>query len=1088
MKKFLSLFIFLSITLFSRTDIDSILSLNESPQRIIEILNGFAEKNFKNAPNEALTYLEKSFELLQEINYPSEEARAYLLKGKIIWLKGDNYTSLELIRKSLSIYEKIKDKKGIAAASVYKSKVQILIGSYNPAIESAFKSLGIAEEIENTEFIIESLNNLGMIFRAYENFHSAFEYYNRGLEISRKEKYIMGEALILNSLGNIYWFQKKYDEALKSYLMSLELYKKMCTECEEIAVALNNIGNIYREKKEYQQALAYYNESLELSNSLGFLNMQTITKKNLGFTHSLMNNNQLALDYLTLSLKLATEYGNKPLEIEICAEIARIYSAKNNYQKAYGYLLRSSSLRNLLFKEENAQKIAELKHSFEARQKENKIQQLELKQKTNERNFLIVVSVLGSFMLFLLLNRYYSLRRKNRENIKQKNAIEELNIRLKSSEARYRILYESISDAIVLIDFETQLISDVNTAACSLYGYKREEFLGLNIDVISTGAFPVSEYKENEVYVFPLRYHRNKGNHLFPVEIIANAFRIEGQPFVICSIRDITKRLSDEDKLRKSEVFFRSIWENSMDGMRIIDENGTIVLVNKAFCKMTGKEENELVGKDFTVIYNDAKKTDLKISSSIRFKTHSVESYFEKELTLWNGENLWFALSNSYLNFENEKSLLLSIFRDITSKKNSEKRLIESEGRFRMLAENTRDILWMVDNKPELVYLSPAIEVFLGYKVEEFFELQPEIYLAPDSLAFLQNYYYDVIRFVNNSGKVPENINTKFELEFLRKDGTLVWGELTASITRDKNNNITGFQGVARDINDRKINELRLKKFTEELQISKNLLETKTSELMRLNAQLVKSEKELKEINDSKDKFFSIVAHDLKSPFLGLIGFSNILVEEFEALPSKKVKEFLLNINKSTKNLYKLIEQLLEWSRLQLGKIPFEPTQLDAYESVMYSLNILRANAIAKKIQIMNSIQPNTIILADEQMLNSILENLISNAIKFTYPGGTIKIEYEKKERHHEIKVIDTGIGIKEQDVVKLFKIDNTFTNDGTANEKGTGLGLIIAKEMVEKHGGYISVESVFGEGSVFYFGIPFNFKSNTSGILSNNS
>lgn len=203
-------------------------------------------------------------------------------------MKGDNYTSLELIRKSLSIYEKIKDKKGIAAASVYKSKVQILIGSYNPAIESAFKSLGIAEEIENTEFIIESLNNLGMIFRAYENFHSAFEYYNRGLEISRKEKYIMGEALILNSLGNIYWFQKKYDEALKSYLMSLELYKKMCTECEEIAVALNNIGNIYREKKEYQQALAYYNESLELSNSLGFLNMQTITKKKSWF-HTFIN-------------------------------------------------------------------------------------------------------------------------------------------------------------------------------------------------------------------------------------------------------------------------------------------------------------------------------------------------------------------------------------------------------------------------------------------------------------------------------------------------------------------------------------------------------------------------------------------------------------------------------------------------------------------------------------------------------------------------------------------------------------------------------------------------------------------------------
>jgi|GEM_PF-668698 len=1072
-KKYFYIIILFAINLFADTAIDTILLKEKYPERKVESLNSLAEKTITQSPNKAILYLEKSLEILKKIDYPSEEAKTYTLLGDARWSKGENYDALDCFRTALSIYEKIGDKKGIASTRIKKSKVHNIAGNYNMALESAFIAQNISEEINNVELLVDALNNIGMVFRAHENYQSALEYYNKAMEVSKKNNYSKGEAITLNSIGNLYWFNKKYDEALNEYQKALEINKSISHQSEAVAVVLNNIGNIYRDKKDFQTSSEYYQKSLEMSFALGLQNLTAITLKNIGFAKLYVDQYKVALNYLERSLKLSKDSGIKPLEMEVCGAISKIYYQLNNIDLAYKYLQQSVVIKDSLFKVENAKKIAELKYSFEARQKEIKIKQLELEQKTNQRNFLIIFSVLGLFLAVVLLNRYFVLRRKNKENIKQKNAIEELNKRLSSSERRYRTLFESISDAIVVLDFNTTLVYDVNSAACSLYGYEREEFLNLDVNELITEPFPMQQYEENKVLRLPLRYHRKKGGELLPVEVITSTFKIEDKPFIIGSIRDITKRISDEEKLRKSELFFRSVWENSMDGMRIIDESGKIILANNAFCRLVGKLEDELIGKDFSIIYSDAQKTGFKLSSSARFKNQTVEPYFERELTLWNGNKIWFALSNSYLQFEDEKPLLLSLFRDITEKKNSEKSLIQSEERFRMLAENTRDILWMVDNEPKFVYLSPAVEQFLGYTVDEFSKLSIEDFLSRESFIFINNYYKDITRFFDSNSEASENLNTKFELEFIKKDGLTVWGELTATVMRDKNSKVTGFQGVTRDINDRKINEIKLKKFTEELQLSKNLLETKTAELLGLNAQLVKSEKELKETNDSKDKFFSIVAHDLKSPFLGLIGFSNILIEEFESLPAEKVKEFLQNINKSTKNLYKLIEQLLEWSRLQLGKIPFNPNNIDAYESVIYVLNILRANAVAKEIQIINNIKPNLKIVADEQMLNSIFENLISNAIKFTYPGGRIKLEYFDKDTSHEFRVEDNGIGIKESDVEKLFKIDNTFTNEGTANEKGTGLGLIIAKEMVEKHNGYISVESVFSEKTVFYFGIP---------------
>lgn len=230
---------------------------------------------------------------------------------------------------------------------------------------------------------------------------------------------------------------------------------------------------------------------------------------------------------------------------------------------------------------------------------------------------------------------------------------------------------------------------------------------------------------------------------------------------------------------------------------------------------------------------------------------------------------------------------------------------------------------------------------------------------------------------------------------------------------------------------------------------------------------------ELKELNASKDKFFSIVAHDLRSPFHGLLGLSNLLKNDFDLLSTEEVKEYINEIQSSTSDLFNLIENLLDWSRIQTGNMPFEPKELDCGRLVLGVESILRYSANLKSIKIDNKIDLGIKIYADELMIRSLFHNLLSNAIKFTPNNGTINLSYEKSnEDKVKFSVKDSGIGIESENIEKLFKIDENFSTLGTNKEKGTGLGLPICKEIVEQHGSTLNVESKKGEGTCFSFSL----------------
>lgn len=236
---------------------------------------------------------------------------------------------------------------------------------------------------------------------------------------------------------------------------------------------------------------------------------------------------------------------------------------------------------------------------------------------------------------------------------------------------------------------------------------------------------------------------------------------------------------------------------------------------------------------------------------------------------------------------------------------------------------------------------------------------------------------------------------------------------------------------------------------------------------------IIQTNKELHQLNVDKDRFISILGHDLRSPFTALIGLSEFLKENLQKFSINETNKIADDINIAAQNTFNLLEDILLWARTQQGKIPFNPRNLDLTEISNNVIDILKPNAFAKNITISYSIAGNLTVFADIDMLKTVLRNLVSNAIKFTHNGGTINIGAGQTDSFTTISVSDDGVGISQENMAKIFDVSQVPTTIGTERETGTGLGLLLCKDFVEKHGGKIRVESEAGKGSNFSFTLP---------------
>lgn len=283
---------------------------------------------------------------------------------------------------------------------------------------------------------------------------------------------------------------------------------------------------------------------------------------------------------------------------------------------------------------------------------------------------------------------------------------------------------------------------------------------------------------------------------------------------------------------------------------------------------------------------------------------------------------------------------------------------------------------------------------------------------------------------------------------------------ITTTPIFDLENNLLGSLHIARDITLQKESEAKLRKYN----------------------------KDLKELNQSKDKFFSIVAHDLRSPFQGMLGFTDLILDELDTLSKAEIKDYLQKVRDSSYSTFTLLENLLDWSRMQTGRLQYTPSEFNLFEDVADVINLLNSNAQSKNIRIINNLNDDFTVSADRRMVHSILLNLTTNAIKFTFPGGKVAFDTQitmvndddligehssRSRKYLEISVSDTGIGISPEGLAKIFNIDEPYTLAGTSNEQGAGLGLKLVKEMTEKQGGKLTINSLEGKGSVFTFTLP---------------
>lgn len=245
--------------------------------------------------------------------------------------------------------------------------------------------------------------------------------------------------------------------------------------------------------------------------------------------------------------------------------------------------------------------------------------------------------------------------------------------------------------------------------------------------------------------------------------------------------------------------------------------------------------------------------------------------------------------------------------------------------------------------------------------------------------------------------------------------------------------------------------------------------------LRALTRQLQQANQELQELNATRDKFFSIIAHDLRAPFDALMNFPEIMLMRFDTMSQERMREMLERMHQTARSTYQLLQNLLTWARMQKGHLPYEPQPVRLKDTAAQVFRVLGENARQKNLTLVNTIAQEILVQADPSMAETVLRNLVSNALKFTPSGGQITLAAQAAPQPNfiEVSVTDTGVGIAAEDIEKVFRLDAKHSTRGTANERGSGLGLMLCREMVQKHGGEISIRSAVGEGTTVAFTLP---------------
>jgi len=503
-------------------------------------------------------------------------------------------------------------------------------------------------------------------------------------------------------------------------------------------------------------------------------------------------------------------------------------------------------------------------------------------------------------------------------------------------------------------------------------------------------------------------------------------------------IQSILERKQAEEKLIQEQYLSNALLNNLPDRIYFKDRESRFIRINKSLAFSFGLDDPALaVGKtDFDYFTEEHARQAYEDELTIISTGLSV---IKEERETWaDREDTWVHTTKVPLHDKDGRiGGTFGISRDITEHKLAEEALSKEQYLMHTLMDNLPDHIYFKDSESRFIRINKALAQFLGLN-------DPVQAVGKTDFDFFTGEHaqqaFDDEQNIIRTGQLLST--EEKETHHNRPD---TWVSTIKLPMHDKKRNINGTFGISRDITEHKLAE-------EEIKLKNELLQT---------------------INAEKDKFFSILAHDLKGPLSAFLGATQILIEEIQTMTLEEIKEITVSMKESATNIYGLLENLLEWSRLKRGIMDFKPETFNLKQNITASIEVLKESARKKKITISYSLPEDLTIYADSHMFNTVIRNLVSNAIKFTPKSGEISIStVAKKDNIVEVKICDTGIGISKELINKLFQLNEKTNRKGTEGEPSTGLGLLLCKEFIEKHGGKIWVESEVGKGSVFIFTI----------------
>jgi PAS domain S-box-containing protein len=562
----------------------------------------------------------------------------------------------------------------------------------------------------------------------------------------------------------------------------------------------------------------------------------------------------------------------------------------------------------------------------------------------------------------------------------------------------------------------------------------------------------------------------------------------------------INKFINEVEKQKKDITIerekYQHLFQTSPTGIFLL-QDFVIIDCNPATCEIFGGTYQEIVGKSIIELSKESQNSEKTEDVAYRLINQTNNQYissFEWEHKRLNGELFSAEVQLKQFSNTNGHSICVAFIRDFTERKEFEQKLAESQRMLRRVIDTIPVRVFWKDREGRylgcnLLFAQDAgrndYESMIGDTDYDMgWAEQAELYRADD---------FEVI----SSGRAKIN----YEEPQTTPEGRDIWLNTSKIPLKDENGHIYGILGTYEDITVRKQAETQIKELNEHLevkvlqrtaelneafnQIEESNLELKqlneelaieTTKLLFLNEKLVVSEQNLSQANQTKDKFFSIIAHDLRNPVAALYMNIELLEIYFDRFEKVELRNKISKLHETSIHLKELVDNLLQWSGSQTKRFEFTPELLSLRDIINSNLVLFNILSKDKNINIANKIENTDIkVLADSNMLNTILRNLISNAIKFTPVNGYIEIgsELDTETNMVNIYIKDNGIGISELNIQKLFGLNENLTTIGTTGEKGTGLGLLLCKEFVERHGGKIWVESQEGKGSTFYFTLP---------------